>query len=181
MNTLKRDTINHIISVEGGHVNNPNDSGGETNFGITQTVARSSGYHGPMVDLPRCVAFDIYATRYWDSLGLDQVVEISQSAAVELADTGVNMGTGRAAEFLQRSLNALNNQGKLFDDLVIDRDIGPSTTSALKAYIKARSVDGETVLCRALNALQGAYYIELAERRQKDESFVYGWLLNRVS
>jgi len=36
------------------------------------------------------------------------------------------------------------------------------------------------VLCRALNCLQGAYYIELAERREKDERFVYGWLKNRV-
>ncbi len=33
---------------------------------------------------------------------------------------------------------------------------------------------------RALNALQGAFYVELAERRAKDEAFVYGWLLNRV-
>jgi len=32
----------------------------------------------------------------------------------------------------------------------------------------------------ALNCLQGAFYVELAEKREKDERFVYGWLLNRV-
>ena len=42
-------------------------------------------------------------------------------------------------------------------------------------------LDGEVVLVRALNSLQGAFYVELAEKRQKDEAFVYGWLLNRVA
>ena len=88
------------------------------------------------------------------------------------------MGIGRAAEFLQRSLNALNNQGKLYADLVVDRDLGPSTLYALGAFMKHRE---EVVLYRALNCLQGAFYIELSERRQKDERFVYGWLLNRVN
>jgi len=36
-------------------------------------------------------------------------------------------------------------------------------------------------LYKMLNALQGAYYIELAERREKDEDFIYGWFKHRVS
>jgi lysozyme family protein len=90
------------------------------------------------------------------------------------------MGVGRAAEFLQRSLNALNSGGTLFADLTVDRDIGPSTMRALSAYMQHRGALGELVLHRALNSLQGAFYIELVERRQKDEAFIYGWLLNRV-
>ena len=40
---------------------------------------------------------------------------------------------------------------------------------------------GETVLLKALNCLQGARYIELAEVRPQNESFVYGSLRERVA
>ena len=45
MSLLKDDTINHIIEIEGGYVNDPNDSGGETNYGVTEKVARDNGYY----------------------------------------------------------------------------------------------------------------------------------------
>ena len=35
-------------------------------------------------------------------------------------------------------------------------------------------------MLKALNALQGERYIDLAEKRQANESFVYGWLRTRV-
>ena len=39
---------------------------------------------------------------------------------------------------------------------------------------------GETVLLRALEALQGERYLRLAERRPANEAFLYGWLANRI-
>ena len=59
--------------------------------------------------------------------------------------------------------------------------IGPRTLAALKTYIYIRKEVGCTVLYRALNALQGAFYISLVERRQKDEKYIFGWFANRVS
>ncbi len=174
---MKDAIINEIIRVEGGYVNDPNDSGGETNFGVTEAVARANGYTGPMVSMPREVAFDIYSAKYWDAVKGDQLVELSEIVAEEVVDTSVNMGPGRAGKFLQRALNALNNEAKLYQDLTVDGAIGPATLSALGMYLGSRS---EIVLARALNCLQGSYYIELAERREKDERFVYGWLNNRV-
>lgn len=174
---LKEKIIDEIIRVEGGYVNDPADSGGETNFGITEDVARANGYTGSMRDMPREVAFNIYAAKYWDKVKGDQLVELSELIAEEVVDTAVNMGTGRAGKFLQRALNVLNNRGQLYPDLVVDGGIGPATLSALGQYLGQRT---EIALLRALNCLQGAYYIELAERREKDEAFVYGWLKNRV-
>ena len=181
MSQLKIDTISHIIKVEGGYVNDPNDSGGETNWGITVRVACEYGYMGAMINMPRSVAFDIYSSMYWDALSLDDIEARSHKIAKELADTGVNMGVGRASEFLQRSLNVLNNKGEIFEDIKVDRDIGPATIRSLDAYLSFRSHDGEVVLHRALNNLQGAFCIELAERREKDERFIFGWLLSRVA
>lgn len=175
--SIKDKVINEILNVEGGYVNDPGDSGGETNFGITVAVARAAGYTGSMRDLPRATAFDIYAELYWDKVRADDILAISPAVCEEVVDTGVNMGTGRAGKFLQRSLNVLNSRGKMYEDLVVDGGIGPATIRALRAYCDHRD---EETLVKALNCLQGAKYIELAERREKDERFVYGWLKNRV-
>lgn len=177
---LKKQIIDEIIAREGGYSNDPSDSGGETMFGITIDVARANGYNGKMRDMPRSVAFNIYAAEYWDKLNLDQIEARSATIAEELADTAVNLGPGQAAEFLQRSLNALNNGGTLYPDMKVDRSIGPTTLKAFDAFLKNRAPNGATIMLRALNSLQGAFYISLAERRQKDEKFLAGWLLNRV-
>lgn len=181
MSSLKDKIINGIIAVEGGYVNDPNDSGGETMYGVTVAVARADGYTGPMKNLPRERAYSIYARTYWDANRLSDVEALSPQIAEEMADTGVNCGVAVAALFLQRSLNVLNRQGKDYADIRADGKVGPGTIAALRAYLNKRGKEGEKVLFRMLNALQGARYVELAEKREKDETFIYGWFLNRVS
>lgn len=177
---LKQWVIDQIIRVEGGYVNDPSDSGGETNFGITEAVARSYGYDGSMRDLPRSVAYDIYAAKYWDAVRGDDLVSLSHDVAEEVVDTAVNMGPGRAGKFLQRALNALNNRGTLYPDVKVDGAIGNATLTALSQYVEHRGGNDKT-LVKMLNCLQGAFYVDLAERREKDEKFIYGWFKNRVS
>lgn len=180
MSELKTRIINGVIKVEGGYTNNPNDSGGPTKFGITEKVARQYGYQGDMRDLPKQTAFNILAAKYWDPLQLSIVELISKPVAEEMADTGVNQGIDRAARFLQRSLNVLNKRGTLYPDLVVDGKIGQQSVRALGDFLSHRGPEGETVLLRMLNSLQGAFYVALAERREKDETFIYGWFKDRV-
>lgn len=179
--SYKNEFINEILAVEGGYVNDPSDSGGETNFGITKRVARKYGYSGSMKEMPKFIARQIYEALYWDALCLTQIEGLSVSIAKELGDTGVNQGVGRAAEFLQRSLNVLNDQQKRYNDIVVDGDVGPKTIQALQKYLVQRGKEGETVLLNMLNCLQGAFYVTLAERREKDERFIFGWFKNRVT
>lgn len=174
------DIVESLLTIEGGYVDNPNDSGGKTNWGITERVARQSGYYGNMKDMRKDDAIRIYWQNYWMRMELDNIYPISPLLAKELFDTGVNMGISRAAEFLQRSLNVMNQQESLYADLKIDADIGPKTLDALVSYLKHRHKDGEKVLITMLNSLQGEYYITLAERRQKEETFVFGWFKHRV-
>lgn len=171
----------HTLAIEGGYSNHPSDTGGKTQWGITEAVARQHGYKGDMKALPKMTAVTIYRKDYWDALRLDAVAAHSRAIALELFDTGVNMGTGKAAEFLQRSLNGLNVQGKIYADVKVDGSIGPATLAALDAYFAKRGVEAEKVLIRALEALQGARYIELAEGNKSQESFLYGWLRTRIS
>lgn len=173
--------INDVLKKEGGYVNDPSDSGGETNWGITRAVARQNGYTGPMKDMPRNVAVDIYYARFWASVRGDEIARMSPSIALKIADIAVNMGVGRAGEFTQRLLNVFNLNEKTYPDLVVDGDIGKKSVSALKSFLDLRGGDGELVFIRGLNCLQGSFYVTLAERRAKDESFVFGWLLNRIA
>lgn len=172
--------INGIIDREGGYVNDPSDSGGETNFGITKTVARAYGFTDSMKYMHRSIAYEIYEDRYWNRLNLDIIASISPEIAEELADTGVNMGVVRAGEFLQRCLNVLNNRETHYSDIVVDGKVGNKTLDALRAFKNKRGLKGLGALYKMLNCLQGAFYIELAERREKDEKFLYGWIENRV-
>jgi lysozyme family protein len=91
------------------------------------------------------------------------------------------MGPAVAVTFLQRALTALNRNGSDYPDLVPDGRIGPQTLAALDAFLVLRGKSsGETVLLRALEALQGERYLRLAERRPANEAFLYGWLANRI-
>ncbi|WP_119396538.1 glycoside hydrolase family 108 protein [Salinibius halmophilus] len=177
MPTLKSRIIDGIIAVEGGYTNDPSDSGGETNFGILADEAREWGYSGAMKSMPRSLAVKIYSAKYWDAVGGDTLIAHSERVTEEVVDTAVNMGKGCAVKYLQRALNVLNRRGDMYDDIEVDGAIGPATFKALEGYLAKRD---EETLVKALNCLQGAHYIELAERREKDEHFVYGWLKNRV-
>ncbi len=175
---MKTKIINEIIRIEGDkYTNDPSDSGGATKYGCTEKEARAFGYKGHMRDLPRTVAFDLLSMRFWDKVKGDDLEKISVAVCAEVVDTGVNMGTHRASVFLQRCLNVFNREARLYHDLTVDGKIGPSTLMALNFYLNNRD---ESVLLKSLNSLQGAKYIELAERRKKDEKWIYGWYKNRV-
>jgi lysozyme family protein len=172
--------IDAVIDREGGYSDHPADRGGPTNWGVTQAVARSEGYAGPMKALPRATAETIYRRLYWDRPGYGFVAEICPAVAAELFDTAVNMGPTTATSFLQRALNALNRNQKDYPDLTLDRAIGARTLAALAAFLRLRDPGGATVLLKAMEALQGERYIALAEGRPANEAFLYGWLANRI-
>jgi len=168
------------VGLEGRYSNNPADSGGETMFGITVRVARANGYAGPMDQMPIDTAREIYKKQYWDLLKLDQIVVLSEKVADELFDTGVNCGVAVAGKFFQRALNVFNKKGFMYADVMADGVVGPVTVAAFRLFMNNRGEQGEKVMLKALNGLQAARYIDLAEEREKDEEFVFGWILNRV-
>lgn len=172
--------IDAVLDREGGYVNHPADRGGATRFGITEAVARANGFVGDMRAFSRPAAIAIYRRLYWTRPGFDRVAERAPRVAAELFDTGVNMGPAVAAGFLQRALNALNRGASDYPDVLLDGRIGAETLAALDRFLATRRTAGETVLVRAIEALQGERYLSLAERRPANEAFLYGWLANRV-
>lgn len=172
--------IEGVVEREGGFVDNAKDRGGATCWGITEAVARKWGYSGTMRDLPRDLATKIYFEDYVAAPGFYRIAAINLAVAEELVDSGVNCGPGRPGPWLQRILNLLNREARLFPDLAVDGKLGPATQLALQVYLKQRGAVGEKVLLRCLNSLQAVYYMEITERRAANEEFFFGWILNRV-
>lgn len=164
------------LKLEGGYSNNPLDSGGETMWGITEATARGMGYQGEMRKLPLALAKKFYKTGYWDSILLDRVT--SQVLAENLFDCAVNCGTGTSVRFLQRALNVLNDREKKWNDIEKDGIMGQKTLGAAQSALN--SAGGETALVKLFNGLRVAYYVEIAEKREKNEAFVLGWILHRI-
>lgn len=91
--------VEFVLEQEGGYVNDPNDPGGETKFGISKRAH-------PNLDISNITMADakaIYYRDYWLKSGA-LINDVSSELAVILFDTAVNMGTGTAVRFLQRVL-----------------------------------------------------------------------------
>jgi len=172
--------IEELIHREGGYANHPADRGGPTRWGVTQLVARAHGYEGDMRQFPREHAAEVYRRIYWLAPHFDRVAGHAPKIAAELFDTGVNMGPTVAAGFLRRALNALNRGASDYSDIPASGIVDDGLITALAAFLARRGDAGETVLLKAIEALQGERYLELAERRPANEAFLYGWLANRL-
>jgi len=177
-----KEAFDKTMGHEGGWGHDPDDVGGETYKGIARNY-NPSWYGWSMIDedkgrsdFPECLykdddlqkaVEDFYKYKYWDVNLLDR---FPQKIANEMFDTGVNMGTGRAAKFLQECLNYLNRNGYRFRDLVVDGDIGPATLSALDK-VKA----DEEILLIMLNVCQGRHYMEYMTKSPVQEKYARGW------
>ena len=152
-----------LIGIEGGYVNDPTDPGGETKYGIS----KRSYPHLDIKNLTLGQAQEIYYRDFWKELHLDDILKYK--IALELFDTGVNMGQGTAGEFLQEALNLMNRDQRNFPDLAVDGIVGPVT---MVAY---RKVD-DRILLKVLNGLQFRRYADICERKPSQEKYFNGWM-----
>ena len=165
-----------VFAVEGGYSNNPADPGGETNHGVTVAVARSHGYDGPMRELPKETAQQIYIGSYVEGPGFHQVVAISPAVGEKLVDAGVNAGTGRSARWFQQALNHLSRSGADFPLVAVDGQIGAQTLAAYRALEGKRGrVKACELVLKLLDAQQGAHYMSLNK-----PTFIVGWVDARL-
>jgi len=168
--------IGAAIALEGGYVNHRNDPGGETNMGVTVSVARENGYIGPMRALPREVAESIYYRRYLVAPGLEPIIKHDAAVTEELFDTTVNMGPARPSRWFQQSLNEL-----CAARIGVDGKIGGQTIAAFAACQKKL---GATTLCvrmlDSLDARQKAEYARLVRVNPNLGVFHKGWVRHRI-
>lgn len=95
--------LGFVLKWEGGFVDNPDDLGGRTNKGITQSTynayLRGKGLANKDVKLiSDSEVQEIYYKNYWLKAGCDRMTD---KFAVACFDTAVNMGVSRVDEFLR--------------------------------------------------------------------------------
>jgi lysozyme family protein len=106
----KEEIIMLTIRLEGGYVDNKNDSGGETKFGISKRQY-------PDVDIKNLTeqdAVEIYKRDYYDAK-LDLIA--SDIIKSKVFDTGVNMGKRTAIKLLQGCVDS-EQDGILGDETI---------------------------------------------------------------
>jgi lysozyme family protein len=185
MTDLAHTFIDKLIGREGNYSNNPNDPGGETMWGITVAEARICGYTGPMSQMPRDTAVDIYYQKYYVKTGFYKITGMLPKVAEEMLDTGVNMGVAARdpQKWLQRSLNLCNRRGKDYPDVPVTGIIDDATMGALRGLIAKRTPYGaEQLLLKNLNGFQWERYRDITEKEtnSKQEDFFCGWVANRI-
>ena len=152
------------IGHEGGYVFDPVDRGGETKYGIT----KRSYPHLDIKNLTLDLAENIYYSDFWNTSKMN-LNNFDEDIAIELFDTGVNMGTHTARKMLQESLNILNRNETNFKDLLVDGWIGSETMKAVK---KVNSKE----LLKTLNGFQFMRYYNIAINDPTQERFFAGWI-----
>lgn len=180
--------IDNIIRVEGDrYTNHASDRGGPTKYGITLATLRQwRNRPTTALDVERLSereARDIYANEYITGPGFHHIIPISEPIAYEVIEAGVLSGQATSARWMQTALNRFNRQGRDYPDLVIDGRAGPATRSALQALLRFRGKDGETVMLRAQNSLQGAHFLHIGREdgpRPQNQDFMFGWFLHRI-
>ncbi len=176
------EALNSVMGSEGGYVDDKADRGGETYRGIARRYnSKWKGWKiidsykvlypdefkihlGRDAELNEMVS-TFYKSNYWDKFKGDELPHI---VAEELLEQSVNLGTWKTAGInLQKALNLLNRNGRLFDDLVVDGLVGQKTIDAVRRVNERR-------LVKVLNGLQFMRYYELDTKNPENERFA-GW------
>ncbi len=105
-NLTFRQIFDRLIGHEGGYVNDPQDPGGETNWGITKRTAVANGYISAMKNMTREQAFNIYQKAFWQRYNCEK---LTSSIAYQFFDAVVNHGSGNASRMLQRAANVADD------------------------------------------------------------------------
>lgn len=179
-----------IMLNEGLYSNHPDDKGGETWKGIARKFhpdwkgweiidKTSKDKLKENIDLEKLVR-EFYFDNYYYNINLHRIEDLD--IVIELFDIAVNQGIKTAGDFFQRSLNLLNNNQKLYNDIVIDGNIGDKTIEAYNSFMSIKNRIKEKnvkTFVKVLNGLQFTRYLKICEMNPTQEVFFYGWM-NRV-
>ena len=151
-----------ILRWEGGFVNDPNDSGGATNKGVTLATYRKYKGESASVDDLKVITDEdwttIFKTMYWDKCRAD---EIASQAVANLLVDWYWMSGPTAVRRVQRLVGVQT-----------DGIIGPKSIAAI-------NIKGEG-LAQDIYDDRRCFYEEIVARRPSQRKFLRGWL-NRLN
>lgn len=161
-----RDIADEILDREGGFVNDPDDPGGATKFGVTVHTMRRLGVdidgdgEVTAADVRRLTlnqARALLIEHYFRRPGIDRLPEALHATVFDMQ---VNAGS-QAIRLLQRLLNDMGEQ------IAVDGIIGPMTAAAAQ---RAHDRAPEHIV-DAYGIARRNYYYRLADRRPSSRKY----------
>ena len=165
MQTVER-IAQEIVAREGGYVDDPDDPGGATNFGVTIHTMRRLGLdltRDGVVDaldvraLTRDQAVTLFIDHYYQRPG---IARLPESLHASVFDMYVNAGAN-AVKILQRLLREMGQE------IAVDGLIGPQTVAAAEAAAKV----APDHIADAYGIARRNYYLSLADARPASRKF----------
>lgn len=165
-----------ILKHEGGWVNNKNDPGGATNYGISLRFLADHPESGDFdhdgdvdaEDIKNMSVEDakkIYKECWWDKFKYENIKDLT--TATKIFDFSVNMGAKRAHILLQTALNKT-----LGLKLTVDGSLGNASFAVINAVIDGM---GEQELLEAYSIEAFGFYTGLIAANAKLAVFADGW------
>ncbi len=161
-----REIAEEIVAREGGFVNDPDDPGGATNFGVTIHTMRRLGLDldrdgdvdvADVQTLTRAQAVEIFIEHYFHR---PQINTLPETVQASVFDMYVNAG-GNAVKLLQRLLRDMGFE------VTVDGVIGPLTATAAKAA----AGKGPEQFGDAYGIARRNYYFRLGDRRPASRKY----------
>ena len=171
-----KEMVRDILAREGGYVDDPDDTGGTTNHGISLKYAEGIGLDldgdgDTDADDIRLVtprrAAELYIEDFFFKPGFNRLPEKLQA---QMFDIAVNSGPFRAYELLQMSIN---NVMPINHRISEDGRWGPKSREALDRTI---SVETEEYINDVLVGERTAFYQRIVERNSSQKKFLQGWV-----
>lgn len=166
--TIFDKAVNFVLSNEDGYCNNPNDKGGQTNFGISSktisTLIDEPLSKIPINEITIEQAKQFYYKYYWVPGNFAAL--IYEPLAIKAFDMGVNMGIRRAIKILQQSYNILVPKDKIIQE---DGKLGQKTADAVN-WIPSLVIYNEFV------SQCVEHYCLIAHNDTSQEIFLKGWI-----
>lgn len=165
MNSVS-DIAREIVAREGGFVNDPDDPGGATNFGVTIHTLRRLGLDldrdgdidlADIRRLTRDRAEEIFIEHYYYRPRIAQLPPVLQASVFDMY---VNAGAN-AVKILQRLLREMGHP------VAVDGAIGPQTVQAAAAAAQA----APDHIADAYGIARRNYYLRLADRRPASRKY----------
>lgn len=148
---------------EGGFVDDPDDRGGATNHGITESVARRNGYEGDMKDLSERFARELAFGEYWLRYKVNYVN--NQRVANILFDCIFNHGGSGGSRLFQKTINKMKQ-----DKISVDGVIGTNTLSAYDEIADKDYFADKFILQRI------DFIANICNKNTNQKRFLLGWL-----
>lgn len=179
------EAIPHILKEEGGLVNDKNDRGGITNYGISMNFLTNLVHKNPallnkfgidhskgidnydIIHMTQKEAEGIYKHQWWNKYNYGKLNY--QPLADKILDISVNMGPTEAALFLVKACNKLRGVKFSFKT-------NAQLSIQLVDYINFLSKKNKKKIIDELKTLSLQHYIEIAKNDPSQRKFLRGWI-----